>query len=186
MKSGLINLVLVYCLFVSTSTAQNRPAQSPYNAETQRTIKALSEEEFDGYLYGRGMGMAKAAELNHYPGPKHVLDLDKTLNLTPQQRYTINEIYKSMLGEAKQGGITLIELEAELDSLFVKNVATDEKVLYFVERIAKLQGALRYVHLKAHIATKAQLTPEQIILYDRLRGYLAPPPPAVRRSGNKK
>jgi hypothetical protein len=35
-------------------------------------------------LKGDGMGFAKAAELNGYPGPAHVLSVAKELNLTDE------------------------------------------------------------------------------------------------------
>ena len=44
-------------------------AQSPYAGQESREIKSLSPAEVDGYLAGAGMGFAKAAELNGYPGP---------------------------------------------------------------------------------------------------------------------
>jgi Spy/CpxP family protein refolding chaperone len=37
--------------------------------------------------------------------------------------------------------------------------------------IAELRGKLRAAHLKAHLAMKRVLTPEQIAIYDRSRGY---------------
>ena len=40
-----------------------------------------------------------------------------------------------------------------------------------VEAIAALQGKLRAAHLRAHLATRAALTPEQVAQYDVLRGY---------------
>ena len=42
---------------------------SPYAGQEQREIQALSTEEIEGYLSGSGMGLAKAAELNHSPVP---------------------------------------------------------------------------------------------------------------------
>lgn len=39
------------------------------------------------------MGFAKAAELNSYPGPKHVLDLGDRLKLTTQQRQQVQAIF---------------------------------------------------------------------------------------------
>ena len=36
-------------------------------------IRGLSEQEIDDLTNGRGMGLARAAELNGYPGPLHVL-----------------------------------------------------------------------------------------------------------------
>ena len=38
-------------------------------------VNALSPDEVQQYLAGAGMGYAKAAELNHFPGPMHVLEL---------------------------------------------------------------------------------------------------------------
>lgn len=40
-------------------------AESPYAGQQTREVKALSTQEVDDYLNGRGMGFAKAAELNH-------------------------------------------------------------------------------------------------------------------------
>ena len=51
--------------------------------------QALSPEDIQGLLEGRGMGLAKAAELNSYPGPKHVLEMADALELTPEQRAEI-------------------------------------------------------------------------------------------------
>jgi hypothetical protein len=43
-------------------------------------------------LKGEGMGMAKAAELNGYPGPTHVLTLAKELALTESQLQQVTAI----------------------------------------------------------------------------------------------
>jgi len=57
---------------------------SPYAGQENRTIKALSQGEIKNFLSGAGMGFAKAAELNHYPGPKHVLELaDQKVSYSP-------------------------------------------------------------------------------------------------------
>ena len=40
---------------------------SPYAGEETRAIKALSAQEVESLLGGKGMGFAKAAELNGYP-----------------------------------------------------------------------------------------------------------------------
>src|SRR6185437_12544406 len=52
---------------------------SPYAGEEAREIKALSTEERKSYLSGEGMGLARPAELNGYPGPSHVLALGADL-----------------------------------------------------------------------------------------------------------
>ena len=48
---------------------------SSYAGQQDREIKSLSAAELHDLAEGRGMGMAKAAELNHYPGPAHVIEL---------------------------------------------------------------------------------------------------------------
>jgi hypothetical protein len=49
-------------------------AQTPsgYAGQQAREIKALSAEEQADLLAGRGMGLARADELNYYPGPTHI------------------------------------------------------------------------------------------------------------------
>jgi hypothetical protein len=58
---------------------------SPYAGEQQRHIKALAPEEIEGLTQGHGMGLSMAAELNHYLGPRHVLDLADDMALTAAQ-----------------------------------------------------------------------------------------------------
>ena len=60
-------------------------AASPYAGEQSRSIKSLSQQDVADYMAGKGMGCAKAAELNGYPGPAHVLELADQLALTPSQ-----------------------------------------------------------------------------------------------------
>jgi hypothetical protein len=57
-------------LFVAIGPAHaaEGPA-APYAGEQARPIKALSETDIAALRKGEGMGMAKAAELNGYPGP---------------------------------------------------------------------------------------------------------------------
>ena len=63
---------LIATLFICTAVASAAEISSPYAGQETREIKALSRDEINGYLSGDGMAFAKAAELNHYPGPKHV------------------------------------------------------------------------------------------------------------------
>lgn len=66
--------VLLAALAFSPPLAAQQP--SPYAGLESRPIKALSAEEIERYRNGEGMGLAMAAELNHFPGPKHVFELD--------------------------------------------------------------------------------------------------------------
>ena len=68
----------VATLIVSAAGSLAQTA-SPYAGQEQRSIKALSDREISDLTEARGMGLAKAAELNSYPGPLHVLELASAL-----------------------------------------------------------------------------------------------------------
>ena len=71
----MIPAVAAVFLFSLNAAAQHPGhAPAPYAGQQARTVKALSEDEVKGFLEGAGMGFAKAAELNRYPGPMHVLE----------------------------------------------------------------------------------------------------------------
>ena len=144
---------------------------SPYAGQPSRDIKALSADKIAGYLSGDGMGFAKAAELNHYPGPKHVLELAEPLHLTEQQRTQTFDLYASMRQNAIRLGKRLVEEESRLDQLFATQTITNEKLLDVTREIARYRGELRQVHLRAHLAQRRLLTAQQIQHYDALRGY---------------
>src|SRR5262249_55422706 len=78
----------LFALLAIVATTATAIAQtvSPYAGQEQRAIKALSDEEIRDLLEARGMGLAKAAELNSYPGPLHVLQLANELGLSDAQR----------------------------------------------------------------------------------------------------
>jgi Spy/CpxP family protein refolding chaperone len=146
-------------------------ASSPYAGEQTREIKALSAEEIAGYNAGRGMGLARPAELNGYPGPRHVLDAAGELQLTPAQVSAINGIFDAMKSAAIPLGEKLVLKETELDRLFTSRQATEAAVRQLTGRIGRLQGELRAVHLSAHLATVKILNGAQIEAYNHLRGY---------------
>jgi Spy/CpxP family protein refolding chaperone len=135
------------------------------------TIKALSDAEIAALLKGDGMGFAKAAELNGYPGPKHVLDLAEQLKLTETQREHTHAIFDRMSAAAKPLGAELVERERLLDQLFQNGEITPVRLAAETLAIGELQGRLRSVQLAAHLETRALLNPDQITLYRQLRGY---------------
>jgi hypothetical protein len=137
-------------------------AKSRYAGQQSRSIKALSDEDIAALRNGDGMGLAKAAELNGYLGPKHVLDL-------AQQQ--VQAIFDRMSATAKPLGAELVERERLLDKLFQKGEITPDRLAGETTAIGELQGRLRSVHLAAHLETRALLDPDQIALYQQLRGY---------------
>ena len=106
MKSILI-LVALAALAVPAA-AQNR---SPYAGQEQRSIKALSEEDILGLTEARGMSLAKAAELNSYPGPAHVLEMADRLGLSTAQRTATEALFADMRDRARPLGAKIIEAE---------------------------------------------------------------------------
>jgi Spy/CpxP family protein refolding chaperone len=119
------------------------------------------------------MGLAKAAELNHYPGPRHVLDLAEPLQLSDEQRQQTQAIFEAMRTEAVRLGTQLVARERQLDTLFAAGTISEAQVEQLVGEIATIHGRLRAVHLRAHLAQRAILTPDQRRRYDALRGYNA-------------
>ena len=143
----------------------------PYAGLQERPIRALPPERVADLLAGRGAGYALAAELNHYPGPTHVLDLAEQLALTSEQERATAEIKAEMQREARQLGRRLVDLEIALDRAFRRGTAGTARVAALTRDIAEVEGQLRNVHLQAHVRLRDVLTAEQVARYDRLRGY---------------
>lgn len=138
-------------------------------AESEPEIKALTPEQVEGYLDGRGMGFARAAELNGYPGPAHVLELADQLELSPAQREQTETLYRAMQSDARALGVQLVEAERRLDRLFAQGLARRETITPVLDRIASLQGSLRALHLETHLAQATLLEPGQVDRYNHLR-----------------
>jgi hypothetical protein len=155
--------------------APARSAHAPYAGLETRDIKALSEEQVRGYLEGHGAGLALAAELNHYPGPRHVLDLAAELALTSEQAAGVRTSFERMDAEARRLGEELVAAEARLDRLFASGAADALRLRTGTDEAGRLLSELRRVHLQAHVETRALLTADQVARYDALRGYAAGP-----------
>jgi len=157
-------------------TTSQKPLASPYAGQRDARTTGLLPEEADGLEKGAGLAMALPAELNGYPGPRHLLDAADTghLSLRPDQREAVQRLYDRMLAAAKAKGQEILQAEAQL-ALSFRHAHIDEATLREgLERIARLRAELRFIHLRTHLETKALLTPEQIDRYNVLRGYDAP------------
>jgi len=120
-------LFAVLAIVATTATSSAQTA-SPYAGQERRAIKALSEEEIRDLLEARGMGLAKAAELNSYPGPLHVLQLANELGLSDAQRKGTDALYANMRQRALSIGRQIIEAERTLDRAFA-NAAIEPAAL---------------------------------------------------------
>jgi hypothetical protein len=144
---------------------------APYAGQQARSIKALSADDVRGYLAGEGIGMAKAGELNHYPGPKHVLAMSAHLLLSEAQTQRLQNIEARMTADAVPLGRDIVREESALDARFAQHTIDEATLRQMTAHIALLQGQLRAVHLLAHLATRTLLTDQQVRTYDRMRGY---------------
>jgi hypothetical protein len=144
---------------------------SPYAGQEQRAIKALSDQEVGALLAGQGAGFAKAAELNGYPGPTHVLELADRLALSADQRDATQRLMTDHKQRARALGTELVDAERELDRLFARRDAAPESVDSATRRIGALHAELRSEHLKTHLAQTALLSAGQVRQYVTLRGY---------------
>lgn len=148
---------------------------SPYADQRPSGIAALSAQEVEDLRSGAGMGLARAAELNRYPGPKHALELTTQLDLSADQRAEVERIRRRMLEEAQRVGREILAKEQLLDRRFVHRHIDETTLRGLTAEIGTLGGELRSIHLVAHLETAAVLTPEQIEAYDTLRGYRSTP-----------
>lgn len=182
-----LRALLASALLLAACSSAPAPASNdaarPYAGLEARPIKALAPERVADLLAGRGASYALAAELNSYPGPRHVLDLASELALSPAQRREAEEAYAAMQAEAKQLGKQLVEREAALDRAFGDGSVTTERLVGLTAEMAELDGKLRAVHLHTHLIMRAALTPEQIARYDQLRGYAGNGAPQQRGHG---
>ncbi len=147
------------------------PAPSAYAGEQTRRIKALSASDITSLQAGAGMAYAKAAELNGYPGPAHVLELKTQLKLSEQQRTATEALMASHQAQARVLGSQLVEAERALDTAFASKTANTASVNALTQRIGAVQAQLRAEHLQTHLQQTSLLEPTQIASYQRLRGY---------------
>ena len=174
MKAALAVLILAVTGVPSTFAQHHKPladAHSPYSAMADRQIKALSAQQISDLQAGRGMSLALPAELNGYPGPSHVLELAKALELTPGQAQQAEALVAEMKSEAIALGVRIIESERGLDRLFATRTVTEVNLRNATAEGAMLQGQLRAVHLKYHVTMRGILSPAQLEGYSVLRGY---------------
>lgn len=168
---------LAWCLLSAIPGMEVAHAQhaDPYAGQEQRAIKALSDEEAKQYLSGAGMGFAKAGELNHYPGPMHVLELADKLELSSAQRTETVQLMDAHKAHARELGRKVVAAERALDELFQSGRANEAELAANVRAAAAAQGDFRLSHLETHRRMRDFLSAEQVRRYDALRGYVAGP-----------
>jgi len=168
-----IVLALAATLMLGAPALAQDQLASPYRHQAAMGLRGLSESETTALETGTGMGMARAAELNGYPGPRHVLDAVAAgkLAASPEQVQRIQQIFDGMQRDAQRIGARILEEERQLEAGFSAATMTADDLRARVGRIAALEGELRTIHLAAHLATRAILSDVQVARYNELRGY---------------
>jgi len=97
----LVNAILTLSLLPLTAVAQDANHDCPHMMNSAQHMthettprSGLSDEQRAQYLNGEGMGFARPAELNHYPGPRHVLDNADKLQLSSDQLGKTQELFR--------------------------------------------------------------------------------------------
>ena len=163
--------VIVFLISAFVFSSSHGSELSPYAGEELRLIKSLSPEEIESLRAGEGMGFAKLAELNLFPGPKHVLELAGNLELSPTQLAKTEALFEDMRTRAVALGEELLAAELGLDQEFEKGTITPGSLEIALMEIGRIRAQLRYVHLEAHLSQKRLLTTDQISKYGEIRGY---------------
>lgn len=143
----------------------------PNGGEDAGAIKALPNDRIKGLRQGAGLGFAKAAELNGWPGPLHILELAADLELAEDVRDRIEEIRIKMLAEAQALGSELIAAEDTLDALFAEGAPDAAAIEAATAEAGMIEGRLRAAHLIAHMEAAPLLSRHQRAAYAKLRGY---------------
>jgi len=177
------------CWFLLTSFVlladEKESHKSDYTDEVDRVIKSLSANDIKDLTLGNGMGLAKAAELNGYPGPKHVLEMQEELLLEKEQLTSIKLIFEEMKSQARSQGKIFISLEKSLNDHFSNATITNDTLESTLKNISEAKNNLRYIHLSAHIKTTEILSKNQIKKYNQLRGYSNNPCEKILEGHNK-
>lgn len=165
----------------TSQTSERSSIQSQYAGQETRAIKALSQDDVEQLLAGAGTafgGMAKPAELNGYPGPRHILDAVESgeFELADEQQEQIELLYKDMRVQAIELGKQIIDIEISIDDAFSGKTMTEEYLQKQISGSADLYSSLRFVHLKYHLGTVNILTSQQVEQYNELRGYTSSDP----------
>ena len=167
---------IITLLIALTLAASSAFAQSPGGGKGMHGAGALSEKEIKALEGGMGMGMAKIAELNQYPGPKHVLELADELELTEEQKAATQQLYGEVRARAVPLGRKIIDAESALERAFVDKTVSAESLEAALLEIGELRAQLRFAHMETHLRQRALLSEDQVATYDRLR--------AAQRSGH--
>jgi hypothetical protein len=147
-----------------TVPAAPAAGQTPATVEQKPLVLALTD------------GDSLAAERNLYPAPETALQMADRLALTPQQRQDLRALQQKSDSEMNTLSARIAVEERRLDFAFAQNNVSAGRIDGITTLLGTLQGRLRAVRLRSHLATHDILTPEQLLRYARMRGFQPAPP----------
>ena len=171
MNVNLSILLVAGVMTASASAATAESPQTPYAGRETRSLKALSSQEISDLADGKGMGLALAAELNGYPGPRHVLDLAPRLGLSADLISKTQALFEEMQASARKIGTDILETEKVLEQRFGNKTIDPDTLRTLTSRIGGLRSELRALHLGYHLKMRSLMSADQVAIYNQLRGY---------------
>jgi Spy/CpxP family protein refolding chaperone len=114
---------------------------------------------------------AGEAERHLYPAPLTALHLADSLNLDEPQRSQLRQVQHDTETEISALGRRLGAEQRRLARAFAENNVDATRIDALTARIAALDGRIRALQLRSHLATREALTPDQLLRLASLRGY---------------
>lgn len=142
-------------------TMRTADADGNTGAVTTPIVVPMSGEDVSG------------AERNLFPAPQTAIFMANDLGLDGAQRRRLHELQLALDSEMATIGRRIQAEEARLDRAFMENVIDSGRIDGLTARIGALQAQLRAARLRAHLATRDLLSPEQLLRYAELRGFEA-------------
>ena len=142
-------------------TMRSAEADGNANAVTAPIVVPMSGEDVSG------------AERNLFPAPQTAIFMANDLGLDGTQRRRLHELQLTLDSQVATIGRRIQAEEARLDRAFMENVIDSGRIDGLTARIGALQAQLRATRLRAHLATRDLLSPQQLLRYAELRGFEA-------------
>jgi Spy/CpxP family protein refolding chaperone len=111
------------------------------------------------------------AERHLYPAPQTALQIADSLDLNDAQRAQLRQLQHDTDAEITALGRRIATEERRLARAFAENNIEATRVDALTARISALDGRIRALRLRSHLAARDALTPEQLLRFAGLRGY---------------
>lgn len=160
--------VVVFLLLMAAVVTAHPPREVP---------STMSAQDMERFLKGDDVGEGLPAETFGYPNPKAVLELERDLELTSEQKNKLQGIYRKMIFEASYVGKKLVAEELALDNFFRSGSLNADQLGNRIERIGGFRWRFRWAYLSAYVAARQVLTEDQLKKYQQLKAKASPATP---------